>query len=299
MRFGSFRLHSLSDGFFGLDGGAMFGVVPRPLWMKTNPPDERNRIKMALRPLLIVTPEARILVDTGIGNKMDAKWSDIYRIEHTDTLEASLGRVGYEPNDITHVVLTHLHFDHAGGGTKFVNGKTVSTFPNARYLVQRTEWEDANAPNRRSRASYLPENFIPLMESGQLELVDGSTELLPGIELVHAGGHTRGLQLVKIRAKSGIGTPNTEHRTESPPALSFVAMYWSDMIPMRAHISTPYIMGFDLFPLVSMEQKERLVNQACDEHWLSFLGHDPEAACGYIRRDGDRYRFELANVDDR
>ncbi len=252
----------------------MFGVVPRPLWAKTNPPDERNRIKMALRPLLIVTSEARILVDTGIGDKLDPKWADIYRIEHTDTLESSLARAGFRPEDITHVVLTHLHFDHAGGATRLRDGQPVPTFPRARYLVQRAEWEDANAPNRRSRSSYLPINFVPLAESEQLDLLDGSTFLLPGVELLQVGGHTRGLQIVRIKSQDK------------------TAVYWSDIIPTRSHIATPYVMGFDLYPLVTMEQKERLVNQAVDEHWLCFLGHDPDVAAGYIHRDGERYSFE-------
>ncbi|MEO0078237.1 MAG: MBL fold metallo-hydrolase, partial [candidate division WOR-3 bacterium] len=194
MRIGDFDLYSLSDGFFGLDGGAMFGVVPRPLWEKTNPPDDRNRIRLALRPLLIVAGPNRVLVDTGIGNKWDIKGRDIYRIEKTETLDGSLARLRLTPEDITHVVLTHLHFDHAGGATRLdSNGQSVPSFPNARYLIQRTEWEDAVRPNRRSRAAYLPENFLPLEEAGLLQLVNGTTEVMPGIELLHVGGHTRGL----------------------------------------------------------------------------------------------------------
>lgn len=268
------QLLPLSDGFFGLDGGAMFGVVPRPLWEKTNPPDERNRIRLALRPLLILSGPHKVLVDTGIGDKWDAKDSDIYRIEKTDTLDRSLTRHGLAPDDITHVVLTHLHFDHAGGATRLENGKPVPRFPNARYVVQRAEWEDANKPNRRSRAAYRSENFLPLQEAGLLQLVEGTTELLPGIELLHTGGHTRGLQLVRVRSTGS------------------TAVFWSDLIPTRAHIATPYIMGYDLYPLVTMETKERLVSEACNERWLCFLEHDPEVVAGHFTSLEGRYGFE-------
>jgi len=272
---GSFELHSLSDGFFGLDGGAMFGVVPRPLWEKTNPPDDRNRIRLALRPLLIIAGPNRVLVDTGIGDKWDSKGRDVYRIEKTDTLVASLARLRLTPEDMTHVVLTHLHFDHAGGATRFdSNGQPAPSFPNARYLVQRTEWEDATRPNRRSRAAYMPENFLPLEKAGLLELVDGTTEFLPGIELLHVGGHTRGLQLVRV------------------VSVGATAIFWSDMIPTASHVATPYIMGYDLYPLVTMETKERLVSEASAGRWLCFLEHDPQANAGYLVPSGDRCRFE-------
>ncbi len=274
MRLGDFELHSLSDGFFGLDGGAMFGVVPRPLWEKTNPPDDRNRIRLALRPLLIIAGSDRILVDTGIGDKWDARARDIYRIEKTSTVEASLARLGLSPDEITHLVLTHLHFDHAGGTTRFnQTGQLVLTFPNARHLVQRAEWEDANRPNRRSRAAYLPENFVPIEQSGLLELIDGTTEIRPGVELLHVGGHTRGLQLVRVVSAGA------------------TAVFWSDMIPTSAHVATPYIMGYDLYPLVTMEAKERLVAAAAAGHWLCFLEHDPAAAVGHLVGATDRYRF--------
>lgn len=279
MRVGDFELHSLSDGHFGLDGGAMFGVVPRPLWERTNPPDERNRIQLALRPLLVVAGQCRVLVDTGIGDKWDAKGRDIYRIEKTDSVVAGLARRGLRPEDITHVVLTHLHFDHAGGATRpGPAGDPVPSFPNARHLVQRVEWEDATSPNRRSRAAYQPDNFLPLERAGLLDLVDGTTEFLPGIELLHTGGHTRGLQLVRVR--SGGET----------------ALFWSDLIPTSAHIATPYIMGYDLFPLVTMETKERLVGEAHAQRWLCFLEHDPTAAAGYLTAVGGTIGFEKVEV---
>lgn len=268
MRLGDFRLFSLSDGFFGLDGGAMFGVVPKPLWERTNPPDERNRIRLALRPLLVVAGKERVLVDTGIGDKWDEKARDIYRIEHTDTIESSLARAGFRPEDVTKVVLTHLHFDHAGAATKLDStGKPVPRFANARHYVQQKEWELALNPNRRSRAAYLPENFLPLQAARQLELIDGDSRLALGLELVLTGGHTPGHQVVLLR--SGGET----------------AIYWGDLIPTRSHIATPYVMGYDLFPLETMEQKEKLVQQAIAGKWLSFLEHDPDFAGGVIEEE--------------
>jgi glyoxylase-like metal-dependent hydrolase (beta-lactamase superfamily II) len=253
----------------------MFGVVPKPLWERTNPPDERNRIRLALRPLLVVAGDDRVLIDTGIGDKWDARSTDIYRIEHTDTIESSLARAGYRPEDITKVVLTHLHFDHAGGGTRLDStGKPVPRFPNARYYVQQKEWDLALNPNRRSRAAYLPENFLPLQEAGQLELLDGNfrLELAPGLvlELLLTGGHTPGHQVVLLRS---------DGRT---------AIYWGDLIPTRSHIATPYIMGYDLLPLETMEQKEKLVQQAIPGKWLSFLEHDPDFASGVIEEENGK-----------
>jgi glyoxylase-like metal-dependent hydrolase (beta-lactamase superfamily II) len=272
---GKLRLYSLSDGFFGLDGGAMFGVVPRPLWERTNPPDERNRIRLALRPLLITAGKERVLIDTGIGDKWDARSTDIYRIEHTDTIESSLAHVGFRPEDVTKVVLTHLHFDHAGAATKLDStGKPVPRFANAGYYVQQKEWDLALSPNRRSRAAYLPENFLPLQEAGQLELIDGDSRLELGLglafELHLTGGHTPGHQVVLLR--SGGET----------------AIYWGDLIPTRSHIATPYVMGYDLLPLETMEQKEKLVQEAIAGKWLSFLEHDPEYACGVIEEENGK-----------
>jgi glyoxylase-like metal-dependent hydrolase (beta-lactamase superfamily II) len=272
MRFGDFGLVSLSDGFFGLDGGAMFGVVPRPVWQKLNPPDERNRIRLALRPLLVVTQTERILIETGIGDKGDARFNDLYRVEKPDTLRASLARAGFTPEDITRVVLTHLHFDHCGGSTeRDPSGRIVPTFPNARHYVHKAEWDLARNPNRRSRAAYLPENYLPLAEAGMMELVEADRELVPGIELVRVGGHTPGLMLPFIRS---------EGRT---------ALYWSDLLPTASHVATPYITGYDLLPLETMEQKERLVSQAAAQQWLCFPGHDTELAAGRLALESGRY----------
>jgi glyoxylase-like metal-dependent hydrolase (beta-lactamase superfamily II) len=304
MRFGEFELFSLSDGFFGLDGGAMFGVVPKPVWERTNPPDERNRIRLALRPLLVVAGRERVLLDTGIGDEWDAKNTDIYRIEHTDTIESSLARAGFKPEDITKVVLTHLHFDHAGGATRLDStGKPVPRFANARYYVQQKEWDLAVNPNRRSRAAYLPENFLPLQEAGQLELIDGNSELMPGLELVLTSGHTPGHQIVMATDNSEFRSQKPESRIaepagrtptagtpppQNPLLVRRTAVFWGDLIPTRSHIATPYIMGYDLLPLETMKQKEKLVQQAIAGKWLSFLEHDPDFASGIIAEENGK-----------
>lgn len=278
MNFGEIKLYPLCDGLFGLDGGAMFGVVPKPIWEKTAPPDEQNRIKLALRPLLVVTAQDLILIDTGIGDKYDTKFAERYRIEKTESLLYSLTRIGFNPEDITMVILTHLHFDHCGGSTRIKDGKLVPTFLKARYIVQELEWQDAISPNRRSHASYLAENFLPIKEANRLELINGSCEICPGIELLHTGGHTRGLQLVKIKSANK------------------TAIFWSDMIPTKSHIPVPYIMGYDLFPLESMSQKEKLLDQAIKGNWFSFFEHDPEVIMGRITLQDNQYR--LAPIDE-
>lgn len=280
MNFGEIKLYPLCDGFFGLDGGAMFGVVPKPIWEKTTPPDEQNRIKLALRPLLVVTAQNFILIDTGIGDKYDTKFAERYRIEKSDSLLDSLTRLGFNPEDITMVILTHLHFDHCGGATRIKDGKLVPTFPDARYIVQELEWQDAIFPNRRSRASYLAENFLPIREANRLDLINGSWEICPGIELLHTGGHTRGLQLVKIKSTNK------------------TAIFWSDMIPTKSHIPVPYIMGYDLFPLESMSQKEKLLRQAIEGNWLSFFEHDPEVIMGRITLQDNQYQLTPINEEE-
>jgi glyoxylase-like metal-dependent hydrolase (beta-lactamase superfamily II) len=313
MQFGEFGLHSLLDGFFGLDGGAMFGVVPKPVWERTNPADSRNRIRLAARPLLIVTGKERILVDTGIGDKWDDKARDIYRIEKPETVETSLARAGFRPEDVTKVVLTHLHFDHAGATTRlYDSGRPVPRFPNARHYVQKKEWEAALTPNRRSRASYRPDDFLPIEEAGLLELVDGDCKLdlaardtirnvghfghVPLLELVLTGGHTPGHQIVLVRTDSRVqGVEGSSPKPQSlgtlkpsDPLSARTAVFWGDLIPTSSHIATPYIMGYDLSPLETMEQKEKLVQQAVAGKWLSFLEHDPEYACGVIEEENGK-----------
>jgi glyoxylase-like metal-dependent hydrolase (beta-lactamase superfamily II) len=258
---GGWEIHALETGEFRLDGGAMFGSVPRPLWSRTNPPDDRNRVRLAMRVLLAIGHGRRVLVDDGMGDKWSAKLADIYAVDASrHTLERSLAALGLEPGDVTDVVLTHLHFDHAGGSTTRVDGRLVPRLPRARYHVQRRNWENAAAPNPRERASYLAENFAPLREAGVLELVEGAGTFAPGFELFTADGHTRGQQLVRISGPEGV--------------LYFVA----DLIPTAAHVRVPFVMGYDVAAIETMAEKRALLERAVAERAWILLEHDPETA---------------------
>ncbi|HKC09715.1 MAG TPA: MBL fold metallo-hydrolase, partial [Methylomirabilota bacterium] len=226
---GDWTVRTLETGFLWLDGGAMFGSVPKPLWSRAHPPDERNRIRLAMRCLLVEGHGRRILVDDGVGAKFGPKLADIYRVELAEhTLELALAAAGRGVEDVTDVVLTHLHFDHAGGSTARLGDRLAPRLPRARYFVQRANWDNARNPNPRERASYLPENFEPLMEAGVLTLWEGAQQPWPGFELFTADGHTRGQQLVRIAGPEGV--------------LYFVA----DLIPTAAHVRIPYVMGYDV-----------------------------------------------------
>jgi len=187
--FGEYKLHLLSDGIFSLDGGAMFGIVPKVLWQKSISPDELNRIQLGLNCLLIITPEYKLLVDTGIGEKLDPKFKDIYAVSKSTSLLKSLTTTGIKPEEIDFVINTHLHFDHAGGNTRESMGKLVCTFPKAKYIIQRGEWKDATNPNDRTKGSYLEENFLPIEQSGQLELVEGQVEIVKGVRTFVTGSY--------------------------------------------------------------------------------------------------------------
>ncbi|MBI5778575.1 MAG: MBL fold metallo-hydrolase [Planctomycetes bacterium] len=267
MKINSIDVHPVSDGYFRLDGGAMFGVVPRVLWEKRALPDGKNRIKMGLWCLLIKAAGKNILVNTGIGDKYNRRYQDIYEIQHPPALISSLAEHNVQPADIDMVILTHLHFDHCGGNTISQNNKIMPAFPKAKYIVQKAEWEKAVSPTERTRASYIKENLIPIKEAGLLELIDGDKKLLSGISVRVTGGHTRGHQIVFIESGNK------------------KAVYWSDLIPTTAHIDLPYIMSYDLYPEETLEEKRRLVEQAIKEDWICFWEHDPAINCGYIRKD--------------
>ena len=258
---GAWTAHTLETGFLWLDGGAMFGSVPKALWSRTNPADDKNRIRLAMRCLLLEGEGRRVLVDDGIGDKFDARFGEIFRIELGDhTLERSLAELGLTVEDVTDVVLTHLHFDHAGGSTRRAGDRLVPRLPRARYYVQRRNWENARSPNPRERASYLPENFAPLEEASVLELWDGPQTPWPGIELFTADGHTRGQQLVRV---SGGGE-----------TLYFVA----DLIPTASHVRIPFVMGYDVAAIETMAEKRALLQRACREDAWICIEHDPEVA---------------------
>ncbi len=290
MKFGKFELIPVSDGSFSLDGGTMFGVVPRVLWEKIYKPDELNRIEIPLNCLLLKSDGTNILIDTGIGNKLDEKFREIYSVKQGRNLEGELRRLGLQPEDIDFVVNTHLHFDHCGWNTisfssiqlnnndvqsgveadKTIDDKAIPAFPNAKYVIQNQEWFDATHPNERTRASYFKENFLPLKAYGQLLLVEGEYELIPGIKVVNTIGHTKGHQSVMIESDGK------------------KAVYWGDFMPTTAHIRIPYMTSFDLYPLELIELKKKMLKQAIDEHWLMIFEHDPKVIFAYLEEENGK-----------
>jgi glyoxylase-like metal-dependent hydrolase (beta-lactamase superfamily II) len=254
----------------------MFGVVPRALWSKACPPDDQNRIRMNMNCLFIEAGPERILIETGIGDKWTEKQASMYAIRRQRPLAESVRAItGYSADEVTIVVNTHLHFDHAGGNTTLdPNGKAVPTFPNARYLVSRAEYEHAESPHERDRASYMPENWRPVKESGQLELKDDVYEIVPGLIMETVTGHSRTMQCVRL-VRNG------------QTLYSF-----ADIVPMRAHVPLPWIMGYDLYPVETLEAKRRLLPQAADEGWLCFFYHDPDQPLGRLVEEEGRLRVD-------
>ncbi|MBU1187250.1 MAG: MBL fold metallo-hydrolase [Acidobacteria bacterium] len=265
----------LRDGFFYLDGGAMFGVVPKVLWQKLMPADGDNRIRLGLNSLLIRTPDALILVETGIGTILKPKYYEFYSIQREPGLMGELQKLKVKPEDIDFVINTHLHFDHCGGNTvKNADGEIVPAFPNARYIIQRGEWEAAVSPTPRDRASYLKQNFVPLEEAGVLQLIDGDTSITPGVDVVIAEGHTAHHQCVRI--------------TDGYQTVFFLG----DLVPTSAHVGLPYIMSYDLFPLDTLQTKERLYEKVSSRDWIMAFNHDPDLYFGHIRRTNQKFDFE-------
>ena len=271
MQFGDYRVEIVPDTLFRLDGGAMFGVVPRSLWSRVCPPNEHNRIRLNMNCLFIETATERILIETGIGEKWSPKQVDVYGIERKRPFSESLQALtGVGPEAISIVVNTHLHFDHAGGNTMLNDeGHAVPAFPNARYFVSRSEYEHAEAPHERDRASYLPSNWQPLKQSGQLELKEADYEVAPGLRMETITGHSRSMQCVRL--ESGGRT----------------LFGFADLVPTRAHVPLPWIMGYDLYPVETLEAKKRLLPQAAREDWLCLFYHDSETPlCRIVEEDG-------------
>jgi glyoxylase-like metal-dependent hydrolase (beta-lactamase superfamily II) len=265
MTIGGYRVHAVETGRFGLDGGAMFGVVPKVLWERSDPADQRNRIDMAARALLLVGNGRVILVDTGNGDKMPEKLREIYKVEAGgSTLRSSLEVLGIRPGDVTDVILTHLHFDHAGGATLRESGRLLPAFPNARYYVQREHWEAAHSPTERDQASFFRDDFLPLHEREVLHFTDGDGEILPGVAVEVFYGHTTALQCPVI------SDGNT------------TLFYCADLVPLSAHVQLPWIMAYDLRPLVTLEEKRRTLARAAAERWVLFFEHDPRVAAARI-----------------
>jgi glyoxylase-like metal-dependent hydrolase (beta-lactamase superfamily II) len=270
---GSIRIHAIEAGVQLLDGGAMFGVVPKPLWERRIPADHRNRIPLAMRCLLIEAREALVLVDTGVGNKFDEKFRDIYGISNEGRptrLEDGIRHAGFDPSDVDIVLNTHLHFDHAGGDT-FADetGEIRVSFPQARHVVQRRELDFAHGQNERVRASYILENFEAVTRAGLWDLVEGGAKITEGVSVVPTPGHCPFHQSVMIESDGA------------------VACYLADVCPTSAHLPLPWIMGYDLEPLVTLESKRGLWQRARAEDWLLIFEHDPRTPWGRLDPESD------------
>jgi glyoxylase-like metal-dependent hydrolase (beta-lactamase superfamily II) len=281
-KLGAFTLHAIESGLQRLDGGAMFGVVPKPLWERRIPADERNRIALGLRCLLVETPDELVLIETGLGNKENEKFRDIYGVDnaasdpvHPDRLHQALASLGFAADDVGIVIDTHLHFDHAGGNTfRDAEGQVRVAFPRARYHVQRGEWEWAHQANERTSASYLPDNYEPVMAAGLLHLVVGDVQIAPGLSVYRTPGHCPHHQSVLIRSEGE------------------TACFLADVIPTFAHLPLPWIMGYDVEPLVTLESKRALLSRAVDERWLLVSTHDPFVPWGHPVAEGKGVRLE-------
>ncbi len=268
------RLHVINTGFFKLDGGAMFGVVPKSIWQRTNPPDANNLCSWAMRSLLIEDGKQLILIDNGIGNKQDEKFLGYYYLHGDDSLTKSLKVAGFSENDITDMFLTHLHFDHCGGGLYLNNGKTELTFKNAKYWSNADHWKWATQPNPREKASFLKENILPMQESGHLSFIEAGTSPFSQFGIEFVSGHTEKMMIPKIRYK--------EH----------VICFMADLLPSTGHIPLPYVMGYDTRPLLTLEEKERFLNEAADNNYVLFLEHDPVNECCTVKRTDKAVRLD-------
>jgi glyoxylase-like metal-dependent hydrolase (beta-lactamase superfamily II) len=279
-KIGNLTVHAIQAGGQRLDGGAMFGVVPKPLWERRIPADERNRIQLGMRCLLIEHASGLILIDTGAGNKEDQKFKDIYGIENEGangrtSLEDGLAELGMTPDDVSIVINTHLHFDHAGGNTyRNESGEIAVSFPKARYIVKRGEYDYAMHPNERTSASYFERNFMPVVKAHKFEFVIREKEIVKGIRVIPTPGHTPFHQSVLI---------------ESGGERAF---YLADMLPTHAHLPLAWIMGYDVEPLVTLETKRRVLRQAEDENWLLIFEHDALVPWGRVEHDGKGFRLK-------
>jgi glyoxylase-like metal-dependent hydrolase (beta-lactamase superfamily II) len=270
------KLHVINTGFFKLDGGAMFGVVPKSIWQKTNPADENNLCSWAMRCLLIEDGKQLILIDNGLGDKQDAKFFSHYYLHGDDSLHKSLNSLGINETDVTDMFLSHLHFDHCGGGVKKEGDKLALTFPNATYWSNRDHWTWATKPNPREKASFLSENILPMLESGQLKFVAPSSSPFLQFDIYYASGHTDKMMIPKIKYK--------DH------TICFMA----DLLPSVGHIPLPYVMGYDTRPLITLEEKASFLKEAADYGYILFLEHDPVNECCTVKHTEKGIRLDRA-----
>ena len=278
MKIGKYNLRILTSGFLGLDGGAMFGIIPKVLWQKTNPPDDANRIKLSTRHLLLEAENRKIIIDVGMGNKWNDKLKNIYAMDESHSIAQALNDASLKYEDITDVILTHLHFDHAGGSTESIDSKFVPSFPNAKYYVQKENFDWAMNPTEKDKGSFIQDDYLPLAKEGVLNFINGNELFDDEIEFIVTNGHTIGQQLVKISDSS-----NT-------------ILFCADLVPTISHIPVPYLMGYDVQPLVTVKEKNEILPLAAKENWKLFFGHDPEVAFATVKqtdkgvREAERFK---------
>ena len=271
---GKWKVYAIESGYFKLDGGAMMGSVPKVLWDKTNPCDSKNRIELALRCLLVDDGKNIVLIETGIGHKNPEKFNEMFKIDHSKyTLSDTLSKYGYSNKNITHVILTHLHFDHSGGAISIdETGAPTPAFPNAKYYVSKRNWEAGIYPSPRDRASYLKENYFLLKEEGLLNLVDDNAMIMDGISNYMVDGHTIGQQLIKVSDQGD------------------TIVFCSDLIPLKSHLKLPWIMGYDLNAALTLKEKKEFLDEASEKDWLLFFYHDPITVAVKIKKDEKYYK---------
>lgn len=275
------KVSTIIAGYFKLDGGAMHGVVPKSMWQKVNPSDDNNMCTWAMRCLLIETGDRKILVDNGMGDKQDEKFYSHFHPHGEETVESSLAKHGYTSADITDVFLTHLHFDHCGGSIKREGDKLVPVFPNATYWSNQSHWDWAIEPNPREKASFLKENILPIQESGQLKFIDvkDGEEWISGIRIHYVDGHTEQMMLLQL---------STDNNT---------FLYCADLVPSAAHVSMPWIMSYDMRPLDTLDEKQRLLGKAVEQNWTLIFEHDPKIECASLHKD-DKGRIRIKDTFD-
>ena len=274
MKIGKYDLYSVETSEFGLDGGAMFGIIPKPVWEKKVSADELNRVNMVTRSLLLVSDEKKILIDTGNGTKWEEKYKQIYDI-NTDqyNIEKSLGKYGFSSEQITDVICTHMHFDHIGGNTKIKSGEVVPTFPNAKYWISEENWKLANHPSQKDAGSFIEHDWKVLAENQMIEIIDGREPFIEGIETFVTHGHTPGLLHPIVSDGSN------------------KLFYGADIFPMAAHIPIPWVMAYDVQPVVTMEEKQKLLQKMEREDWILFFEHDPHIQACTVHKDGKHYKL--------
>ena len=273
MKIGNYDLFSIETSEFGLDGGAMFGIIPKPIWERKAQPDGLNRIKMVTRSLLLSSEDRKILVDTGNGTKWEEKYKDMYNIDTGRyNIEKSLKKYGFSAEEITDVICTHLHFDHVGGNTKIDSGKIVPTFPNAKYWVTKENWKLANHPSQKDAGSFMENDWKVLAENGMINVIDGRETFIEGIDTLVTHGHTPGLLHPIISDGSN------------------KLFYGADIFPLAAHIPIPWVMAYDVKPVITMEEKQKLLPQMQYENWILFFEHDPIFQACTVHKEGKHYK---------